>query len=148
MGPLLFNLFINDLPSVASNCGVLMYADDTVLYYANKESDVNQRVLNENLEKLNTWLIENNLFLNIEKTEAVLFGTTANLSKVTNYQLVINGSPLKRVSEFRYLDIVLNENLSWNAHIDDIIVKVGKRLGLLRRLRRNLTMHAAETVYK
>ena len=67
---------------------------------------------------------------------------------MTNYQLVINGSPLKRVSEFRYLDIVLNENLSWNAHIDDIIVKVGKRLGLLRRLRRNLTMHAAETVYK
>ena len=105
-------------------------------------------MLNENLEKLNTLLIENNLFLNIEKTEAVLFGTTANLSKVTNYQLVINGSPLKRVSEFRYLGIVLNENLSWNAQIDDIIVKVGKRLGLLRRLRRNLTMHAAETVYK
>ena len=121
---------------------------DTVLYYANKESDVIQQVLDENLEKLNTWLIENNLFLNIEKTEAVLFGTTANLSKVTNYQLVINGSPLKRVSEFRHLGIVPNKNLSWNAHIDDIIVKVGERLGLLRRLRRNLTMHAAETVYK
>ena len=44
--------------------------------------------------------------------------------------------------------IILSANLSWNAHIESIAVKVGRRIGMLRRLRCNLTLHAVETVYK
>ena len=96
------------------------------------------------MERLNVWLIENKLFLNKEKTETVLFGTNA----LTNYQLSINELPLKPVTEYRYLGVILNTNLSWNVHIESIAVKVGKIIGMLRRLPRNKTMNAAETVYK
>ena len=125
-----------------------MYADDTVLFFADKDNSVIQSVLTVELERLNVWLIENKLFLNKEKTESVLFGTSANLSNVTNYQLSISEHPLKQVTEYRYLGVILNANLSWNAHIESIPVKVGKRIGILRRLHRNITMNAAETVFK
>ena len=73
-----------------------------------------------------------------------MFGTNANLSKVTNYELSIDNFPLTRVT----LGIILNANLSWHSHVDNIAVKVGRRIGMLCRLRKNLTLSAAETVYK
>jgi hypothetical protein len=125
-----------------------MYADDTVLFFADKDCEVINRVLTAELEKLNIWLLENKLFLNQEKTETVLFGSNANLGKASNYQPSINGSVINQVTEYKYLGVILSGNLSWNAHIEDIVSRVGKRLGMLRRLRRNITMHAAETIYK
>ncbi|CAB4041796.1 Hypothetical predicted protein, partial [Paramuricea clavata] len=83
-----------------------------------------------------------------KKTETMLFGTNANLSKVTNYELSIDGFPLKRVTDYCYLGITLNANLSWHSHVDNVAMKVGRRIGMLRRLRNNLTLNAAETVYK
>ena len=56
--------------------------------------------------------------------------------------------PLKRVTDCCYLGIILNANLSWHSHVDNIAVKVGRRIGMLRRLRNNLTLNAAETVCK
>lgn len=58
------------------------------------------------------------------------------------------GSALNQVTEYRYLGIILNGNLSCNAHIEDIAGRVGKRIGMRRRLRRNITIYAAETIYK
>ena len=55
--------------------------------------------------------------------------------------------PLKRVTDCCYLGIILNANLSRHSHVDSIAVKVG-RIGMLRRLRNNLTLNAAETVCK
>ena len=55
-------------------------------------------------------------FLNREKTETVLFGTNASLSNAPNFQLSIDDSPLKRVSDYKYLGIILSANLSWNYY--------------------------------
>ena len=81
--------------------------------------------------------MENKLSLKRKKTETVLFGTNANLSKVTNYELSIDDFPLKRVTDYCYLGIILNVNLSWHSHVDNIAVKAGRRIGMLRRLRNN-----------
>ena len=57
-------IFVNDLPSVVSHCRVLMYADDTVLYFASNSVSEIEDVLNYDLHLLQTWLLDNNLFLN------------------------------------------------------------------------------------
>ena len=75
-------IFVNDLPSVVSHCRVLMYADDTVLYFASNSVSEIEDILNCDLHLLQTWLLDNNLFLNKKKTEFVLFGTSARLSHV------------------------------------------------------------------
>ena len=125
-----------------------MYADDTVLFFEDRDSGVIQNVLATELENLKVSLMENKLSLNREKTETVLFGTNANLSKITNYELSIDDFPLKRVTDYCYFGIILNANLSWHSHVGNIAVKVGRRIGMLRRLRNNLTLNAPETVYK
>lgn len=67
-----------------------MYADRTVLFFADRDSGVIQNVLNTELKNLKAWLTENKLSLNRKKTETVLFGTNANLSKVTYCELSID----------------------------------------------------------
>jgi hypothetical protein len=82
LGPLLFVIFVNDLPSVFSKCQVLTYADDTVIYYASKTVPEIEQILTNEFACLCQWLLDNNLFLNVKKTECLLFGTAPRLSQL------------------------------------------------------------------
>ena len=147
ISPLLFVLHVNDLPRVTRHCQVLMYADDTVAFYSGKLALTIESKLIEDLDIIGSWLRNNSLFLNVTKTEAMLFGTQARLSQVTDFRVTFNANPIKRVSEFKYLGVLFDEKISWNAHVKYIISKVGKRLGMLRRIRGSITSHCANTIY-
>ena len=62
-----------------------MYADDTVLFFSAKCSEVIESTLNFELCQVNDWLQNNLLFLNVKKTEVVHFGISSNLAKVENF---------------------------------------------------------------
>ena len=102
LGPL---LFVNDLSDSILQSHVLMYADDTVIFYASKKVSEIERVLNSQLDNLHKWLLENNLFLNKEKTECVLFGSSPRLCKVQNFSIILGNQALRCVVEFKYLGI-------------------------------------------
>ena len=89
----------------------------------------------------------NSLFLNTTKTEAMLFGTHSKLSKHKDFDITFHGQTLKRVNMFTYLGIIFDETTSWAPHIQYILSKAGKRLEMLSRLRKDLTCHAANTLY-
>ena len=72
LGPLLFLIYINDLPKVSAFFDMLMYADDTTIY-CNINQNVNEIVINAELEKVNKWLCSNKLSLNIKKTKIYVF---------------------------------------------------------------------------
>ena len=80
LGPLLFILLVNDLPSTVVHCTLLLYADDTVLFYSAEDVNVIEEKLNENLCLIGNWLRKNSLFINKEKTECLLFATPGKLS--------------------------------------------------------------------
>ena len=63
LGPLLFILHVNDLPEAVSECSILMYADDTVLFYSSSQVSTIELKLNEELLKIERWLFSNSLFL-------------------------------------------------------------------------------------
>ena len=125
-----------------------MYADDTVLFYSSKDVNEIERALCRDLQLLESWLRDNSLFLNKSKTECVLFGTASRLSTVTNFSIYVSGSLIERVSEFKYLGVVLDESLSWTAHVKYILGKAGKRVGMLSRIRTNVTTNTAHLIYK
>ena len=147
LGPLLFILHINDLPEVVSECNILMYADDTVLYCSSSTASIIQDKLIADLSKIEHWLSFNSLFINVSKTEAMLFGTAPRLSAVNSFSITLNNNVIKRVFHFTYLGIVFYDRLSWNEHIKHLISKAGKRVGMLGRLRRGLTRESADIVY-
>ena len=81
LGPLLFLIYINDLPNCLTSCQPRMYADDTSSYITYADVDVNsiQLNLNHDLGNLNKWLISNKLTLNTAKTEFMLIGSRQKL---------------------------------------------------------------------
>ena len=129
LGPLLFILHINNLPEVVSECNILMYADDTVIYCSSSKASVIQDKLIANLSKIEQWLSFNSLFINVTKTEALLFGNS--------FSITLNNNVIKRVFHFSYLGIVFDDRLSWDEQIKQLILRAGKRVGMLGRLRRS-----------
>ncbi len=62
------------------------------------------------LQEIERWLQLNGLFINVTKTEAMLFGTSQRLSKVNHFKIDINGFEIKRVTKFKYLGVIFNEH--------------------------------------
>ena len=79
LGPLLFILYINDLPLAVSLSSDMLYADDTVIFTAASSIDQLQLNLSLDLNNVSNWLTANGLFLNLKKTEYVVFGTRQRL---------------------------------------------------------------------
>ena len=107
-----------------------------------------EKVLNEELIIVNNWTHKNFLLLNKHKTEVVIFGTDARISQLSCLKVYRGNYELTRVSEFKFLGVVLGENLSCKAHVKYLFAKEGKRVGMLGRLRQNLTVSASNTLYK
>ena len=76
LGPLLFILHLNDRPSAVVECSILMYADDTVVFFSAPEVSAIQATLVRKLQAIDCWFHLNSLFINLTKTEAMLFGTS------------------------------------------------------------------------
>ena len=68
LGPLLFLLYINDLPNISNKLKFYLFADDTNIYFESDNLDNLQKTLNHELRKLSLWLNSNRLALNISKT--------------------------------------------------------------------------------
>ena len=99
LGPLLFILYINDLPNCLSYTQPRMYADDTNLSFASDSIDVIEHNMNHDLANVKEWLIANKLTLNKSKSEFMLISSRQRLRTFEKSpSLVIDGASLKRVS--------------------------------------------------
>ena len=78
----------------------------------------------------------------------MIFGTKARITQVSSFRACFGNYELDRVSEFKYLSVALDENLSWKAHVNYLITKGGKSVGVLGRLWKNLTVAAVNAMYK
>ena len=107
LGPLLFLIYVNEIPSTVNNCDISLYADDTVLFCSAKTIIELEQKLNSDLQNLSRWFGANRLTLNTSKCKFMVFGSNAKLAKLQNVNLLINNSPLNRVESFKYLGITL-----------------------------------------
>ena len=97
----------------------MIYADDTVTYFtaSNAQEISSTGTFTSELAKVNDLLVNNSLFIHQGKTQCVLFGTGSRLA-TTNVSVNIDGNELTRVAEYTYLGVLLDELLSWNAHVN------------------------------
>ncbi len=112
LGPLLFLLYINDLPNCLKYTKANMFADDTNLTTASLNKEELQRRLNSDLELMHNWLLANKLTLNKEKTEYMLIGSHQRLSTVeTDPILEFGDTKIKRVNHAKSLGIIIDEQI-------------------------------------
>ena len=130
--PLLFIIYINDLPLAVGLSSVMLYADDTVIFSAASSIDQLQLNLSLDLNVVSNWLTANGLFLNLKNTEYVVFGTRQRLMRSESHSpLCMEGKEVSQVNFFKYLVVLLDVCLSFNDHINYVMSKVVSGLGLL-----------------
>ena len=113
-----------------------MYADETHLTYASNDIDDIDNHFNEDLAKVREWLVANRLTLNQSKTELILIGSRQRISTFNSCpSLTINDVPIKQVSHTKSLCVHIDENLTWNVHIEKLCKKVASGIGALKRIR-------------
>ena len=144
LGPLLFLIYINDLPSVTPIFHMLMYADDTTLYCNLYGVNSEVKISNE-LSKISEWLSSNKLSLNIKKTKFMVFHTPQ--TRVNYPVLKLNNAIIERVSQFNFLRVVINSTLKWDKHIAHVSLKISRATGVIFRLRRIYPREILLTLY-
>ena len=146
-GPLLFIVYINDLPRCIKHCCVNMYADDTVLYLAGPTVHNLIFSINQDLQCLSEWLENNNLVLNVSKTKCVLFTSQRHKEHDCILNLNFLGKSISCETSFKYLGVAFNNFMTWKAHADYVCKKVASRVSILGRVRSFVTKEAATLVH-
>ena len=147
LGPLLFLIYMNDIPNCTEHFNFILYADDTTLNNTVQIPSLSSVDINNELAKVYDWLAVNKLSLNVRKTKYVIFHAMNKRIEGVIPNLEINGIPLERVQNFNFLGLVLNENMSWKPHIDLLANKLAKCAGVLNKLKRFLPIHILRTLY-
>ena len=133
LGPLLFSLYINDLPK-ASRFMTRLVADDTALILPDSNiSSLNERV-NSEFAKIEQWLISNKLSLNLSKTKFLLISPSHKPIKPDKFHISIRGCNIERCQSIKYLGGQIDELLSRKTHIEFIIGKLFRSLGIFGKL--------------
>ena len=147
LGPLLFIIYINDLPSSTNFFKFLMYADDTTLYCCIDDilSENRESKINSELGKVTTWMLSNRLTLNIKKTKYMLFHKHNKV--VPNLNININTNIIERVSNFNFLGLHVASNLTWTKHTTEISKKISRMTGVLYRMRNILPRNILLSLY-
>ena len=130
---------------------VLLYADDTVLYFAGKDVGIIERTLARELEEVARYLDENELVINLKegKTEVMLFGTAKRLSwKNRKLSIKYRGREINVTKEYTYLGYTLDNTLKLNGCFNIAYRKYCNRLELLSKLRHYLTTDAATKIFQ
>ena len=148
LGPLTFLLYINDLGLSIKNCHYKLFADDTVIYCADKHINNSINNVNEDLFAIHDWCQRNNMAINVKKTKSMVFGRKNLTKKNQNVVLNLEGKNIFQTKLYKYLGVMLDENLNFNCHINLVLKNANHKLYLLRRVRKYLTNETAILLYK
>ena len=134
LGPLLFSLYINDLPlHITSSCE--LFADDTTIYSNHSDHAQLSNNLQKNISYLTNWTEHNHMSLNEKKTKYMIITTRQkrqNLTKATS--LNIGGKQIEEVDVHKVLGLTLDNNLSWSSHIRNLCKIVSQKVFQLSQI--------------
>ena len=150
LGPLLFLLYINDMPLISSLISYILYADDTTGLYSSPSLDDLFSTVQTELNNLNNWFCSNKLRINVTKTNFVLFmtrqkETSTNLSAFHNLQ--ISSLNIDRKEQTKFLGLLLDKNLNFQCHINHVCTKILKGIFALSRSAKILPTKVLKTLY-
>ena len=138
LGPLLFNIYINDINNSVNKLKLVLYADDSCFYLSHHDIHTLIDLANLELNCVGNWLISNKLTLNTIKSHYLIF--SRNRSTPTNtLPIKINNKILELKQSTNYLGINLQSNLKWNNHINYLSSKLQKYNSILYLTRNHLT---------
>ena len=125
LGPLLFLLYINDLPQVSEYFMPILFADDTNLFATGYSLNDIVSEINKEIANIYAWVKANKLSLNIDKTNFMLFTSKCVPRSING--IFIDENKIMEVTETKFLGVIIDCKLDWSPHITYISKKSCKR---------------------
>jgi hypothetical protein len=146
LGPFLFLVYINDLPTIINrNNNIILFADDTSLIFTGINRKDFSLQVNMFFKDINTWLDSNLLNLNFNKTHYMEF----KAKKYYKHNMLIqyNKNYIKNATEAKFLGLVIDETLSWSQHILQLTKRMATACYALRCIKHSLPIHTLKIIY-
>ena len=131
-----------------------MYADDTTLlstlqnFTSNHSNNSLSYNINAELTKITQWLAVNRLSLNAKKTKMMIFHSKQNKLSINEIHIIkINDMPIERVTEFKFIGVLIDSNLTWSPHCNYIANKLSRICGVGSRLKHYVPTHILTIIY-
>ena len=138
LSPLFYIIYVNDLYKIFKNCKFALYAGDTVLYISDNDIAISVKKLQEDIDALSAWCINNGITVITNKTKVMIFGNNSCLAKIFHDEVNLNfgQATLQDVMSYTYLGLTLDNH--YNAHVNKSISSVTSKLTQFRRMRKFL----------
>ena len=133
LGPILFNIFMNDLFYAIDKCTLFTYGDDTQLFKSADDIDQVEHPINADLKKVDEWYEFNKMKRNHSKYQAITFGRVKR-----NPVLACEGTVIPTQEEMELLGVTINNKLKFEGQIRKICHKVSQQVAVLNRLKKIL----------
>ena len=146
LGPLLFLIYINDLPNASKKLTFYLFADDTNIYYESKDLSNLIKIVNKELRLVKKWLDANKLSLNIDKTNYIIFHSSS-VKVPSGPDIKIGKKHIKRVKFVKFLGLLLDEHLSWKYHLCELSKKLARTCGMFFKIRNLLPLDVLICLY-
>ena len=140
-GPVMWNIFQNDLPLQVMEAGISMYADDHQIYAAGESSKGVETKLIEDGERMTRWYKDNLLKVNCDK----MLGH-GNTDSIIN--LSVGGEQIEQPRSIKILGVNIDEKLKFNIHISEVCKRVSRQVGILNKLKNLIPSSAKLQLYK
>ena len=143
LGPLLFAIYVNDLPlHIQDQCE--LFCDDTTIH--TNHSDITQiaHSLQQSINTLTTWCKLNHMSLNPRKTKLMLITTRQKRQNLPNSlpPIFVDNTQIEEVDNHRVLGIIIDHNLSWSNQVDYLCKTLSRRVYQLCRFKKFINFHA------
>lgn len=143
LGPLLFNIYINDFQRLLKNVLMILFADDsTVIVKSNNLTSLAFK-LNFILYKINDWCNSNKLALNVNKTKIMVFNSKKKLLP----RVTLDSKDVEVVRQYKYLGFVLDNSLKHTQHILKLIGKMRQYRAVTFKIGKFFNLDTAKTFY-
>ena len=143
LGPLLFLIYINDLP-LASDLKTYLFADDSNFFASDKNLNNLYIRTNNELKLIGQWILANKLSINFDKTHYLIFSRARIIYEDSLWML---GVKIPRKDVTKFLGVYVDHKLTWKQHVEHLCLRISKSIGVLYAIRKCLTLSAKKMIY-
>jgi len=147
LGPILFIIYINDLPNSSTILHYILFADDSNVFLSHASYDHLFQTVNNELMSASDWFKANKLSLNLNKTNYIIFRSNKKPIPNTNNMVLIDNTTIPQVSSTKFLGVHIDQHLKWKTHIDEISKKIKKNIGIIKRVSYLIPPHVLKDLY-